>query len=314
MIALAARAAVGTWAGRRVVGWVLKGAAGIGFLFGLWILAGLGIAGQGGSGGSDAIAYWHAGRAILDGTSLYGADAGTTSAYLYSPLFAQVVAPLTFLSPISFVWLWRAIELGALRVATGSWTRAGLAILVFPPVIIELAYANVNLLIAAICALAMRGLVAPWSVPVVVKVAALPLAPMAFLADRRTFLLSGAIALAAVVVSVAIAPTMWTDYVAFLRNAQEPTWWTNLSQGIPLAPRLLVGMALGVAAIRWPRLAPLAVLIALPIVWLSALSILVATVAPIPAQVTSRAPASAPSGVEPAAALAPPTADPATAP
>lgn len=281
LIALAARVAIRTWVGRRIAAWVLKGAAGIGFLFGLWIIAGLGIAGYGGSGGSDAIAYWHAGRAILDGTALYGADAGTTSAYLYSPLFAQVVAPLTFLSPVSFVWLWRALELGALRVATGSWTRAGLAILVFPPVIIELAYANVNLVIAAICALAMRGLVAPWSLPVVVKAAALPLAPMAFLADRRTFLFSGAIALGAVAVSVALAPALWSDYVTFLRSAQEPTWWTNLSRGFPLAARLLVGMGLGVAAIRWPRLAPLAVLIALPIVWLSAVSILVATVAPV---------------------------------
>ena len=308
MIALAARVAVRTWVGRRVVSWVLKGAAGIGFLFGLWILAGLGISGQGGSGGSDAIAYWHAGRAFLDGTALYGADAGTTSAYLYSPLFAQVVAPLTFLSPISFVWLWRALELGALRLATGSWTRAGLAILVFPPVIIELAYANVNLMIAAICALAMRGLVAPWSVPLVVKVAALPLAPMAFLADRRTFLLSGAIALVAVAVSVAVAPALWSDYVTFLRNAQEPTWWTNLSQGFPLAPRLLVGIALGVAAIRWPRLAPLAVLIALPIVWLSALSILVATVASVPARTPAAEPA--PKAAAPAAGAS----DPATTP
>ena len=274
--------AMPAWVGGPIAIRVAQGAAVIGFVFGLGILIGLGIDGNGGSSGTDALAYWRAGHAILDGTPLYAGDAGSTSAYLYSPLFAQVVAPLTFLPSVAFVWLWRLLEAACLRVAIGSWTRAGIAILVFPPVIIELAYWNVNLVIAAVCALAMRGLVAPWSLPIVVKAAGLPLAPLALVANPRSAVRSGAVALAIVAVSVVLAPALWSAYLDFLSTAQEPTWWTNLSRGIPLALRFIVAMGLGLLAIRWRRVAPLAVLMGLPIVWLSALSILVATVAPIP--------------------------------
>ncbi|MBI3746442.1 MAG: hypothetical protein HY264_07980 [Chloroflexi bacterium] len=86
-------AAVHSLAAGRVATLVTQGAAFIGFAFGLWILLGLGIEGNGGTGGSDALAYWRAGRAIIDGTALYGQDAGTASAYLYSPLFAQLMTP-----------------------------------------------------------------------------------------------------------------------------------------------------------------------------------------------------------------------------
>ena len=233
-------------------------------------------------------------RAVRSWTNLlYGQDAGTASAYLYSPLFAQVVTPLAVLPQVAFVWAWRALEVACLRVAIGSWTRAGLSILVFPPVIIELAYANVNLPIAAICALVMRASVASWSIPPVVKLAALPLAPLAFFLDRRMFLRGAAVALGAVAASIVVAPAQWSAYLDFLSTAREPEWWTNLSHGIAFAPRLLVAVGLGVAAIRWRRVAPLAVLISLPIVWLSALSILVATVVPIrgSAPVTGEVPA-----------------------
>ncbi|MBI3764598.1 MAG: DUF2029 domain-containing protein [Chloroflexi bacterium] len=259
-----------------------QGIAVVGFAFSLWILVSIGIDSNGGTGGSDALAYWQAGRAILNGAPLYGADVGTTSAFLYSPLFAQVVTPSTLLPQVAFVWAWRLLELAGLRIAIGSWTRAGIALLVFPPLLIELAYANVNLMIAAICALAMRGAVAGWSVAILAKAAAIPLVPLAFLADRRIFLASGAVALVAIALSVIVAPTLWQDYRAFLSTAQEPMWWTNLSRGLPFGARLAVAIGVGVAAIRWRRLAPVAVLIGLPIVWLSSVSILVACVARLP--------------------------------
>lgn len=276
---------VPVWAGGRIARRVAQGAAVVGFALGLWILVSQGIDGAGGTGGTDGLAYWRAGRAVVDGSSLYGQDAGTTSAYLYSPLFAQVMVPFSYLPQVAFVWLWRLLEVGCLRIATGSWTRAGIAILVFPPVIIELAYANVNLMIAAVCALVMRGKVEAWSVPIVVKAAAAPLAPLAFVADRRAFIRSAAIVLGVVAASIVIAPTLWSAYLSFLSTAQEPTWWTNLSRGIPFITRLVLALVLGFAALRWRRLAPAAVLIGLPIVWLSSLSILVATVVPVPGEV-----------------------------
>ena len=259
-----------------------RGAAVVGFVLGLGIMLGLGVAGSGGSAGTDALAYWQAGRSILDGSALYGGNAGVTSAYLYSPLFAQLVAPLSLLPAPVFVWLWRLLEVGCLRVAIGSWTRAGLAMLVFPPVIIELVYGNVNLMIAAVCALVMRGRAAPWGAPIVVKAAGIPLIPLAFKADWWTFIRAGAVMLVAVGVSIVLAPIAWSDYLWFLADAEQPTWWTNLSRDIPFAIRLLAAMGLGVVAVRWVRVAPIAVLVGLPIVWLSSVSILVATVAPLP--------------------------------
>lgn len=273
-----------SWAGGRVAGRVAQGAAVIGFVFGLGILLGLGIDGSGGTGGTDALAYWHAGRAVVDGSPLYGQDAGTTSAYLYTPLFAQVTMPLTLLPQPAFVWFWRLLEVGCLRIAIGSWTRAGIAILVFPPVIIELAYANVNLMIAAVCVLVMRRTVGVWGVPIVVKAAAAPLVLLAFIADRRTFLWSAAITAGVVAASAVIAPDLWSSYLAFLTTAREPSWWTNLAYGFPLAPRLALAAVLGLAAIKWVRLAPIAVFVGLPIVWLTSASILVATVVPLPRQ------------------------------
>ena len=52
--------------------------------------------------------------------------------------------------------------------------------------------------------------------------------------------------------------------------------------------RLAVAAVLGLAAVRWPRLAPAAVILSLPVVWIASLSILVATFAPVPAEATRR--------------------------
>lgn len=253
----------------------------VGFAFGLWILVGLGIEGAGGTGGSDAVAYWQAGRAVIDGAALYGLKPGATAAYLYSPLFAQLMAPLAILPREAFVWLWRLLEIGCLRLVVGSWTRTGIAILVFPPVLIELAFGNVNLMVAAVCAFVMRGRSALAGIPLVVKLTALPLVPLAFVADRRGFLAGLALAVVATGVSVLVAPTLWGDFIAFLGHVSEPTWWTNLSRGASLAVRLVIALGLGVAAIRWRRLAPIAVIVGLPIIWVTSLSILVAVAAPL---------------------------------
>jgi len=104
-------------------------------------------------------------------------------------------------------------------------------------------------------------------------------------------LAGGVVAGAAIVVSLLTVPQLWSDYVQFLRSSVEPTYWANLLYGVPIVLRLVVAMALGVAATRYRRLAPLAMLVGLPVVWLSSLSILVATVAPMPrATLTGRVP------------------------
>jgi hypothetical protein len=130
----------------------------------------------------------------------------------------------------------------------------------------------------------MRGASAATSMPLAVKLTGLPLVPLAVIADRKGFLVGLATAALAVAGSVLVAPDLWAGFLAFLGQVPEPSWWTNLSRGTPLALRLAIAMALGVAAIRWRRLAPIAVIVGLPIVWVTSLSILVAVAAPLPAR------------------------------
>lgn len=264
--------------GRRIL---LVGLAAIGYVLLASVLLRQGIQGDGGRGGIDAIAYWTAAGHALRGEPLYGIASFEFAAYQYPPPFAQVLAPAAFLPMPVFVWLWRAVELIGLRLATGSWIRTGIAILVFPPILAELDAGNVHLAMAGVVALAMHGVAAPIGPAALVKVAAWPLVPLAWLADRRGLLLGAGIAALAATASILLARRDWEDYLAFLASGSLPTGWYNVLVGIPVIPRLVVAGALGLAAVRWIRLAPIAVTLAYPVVWLHSLSTLTAVLAPL---------------------------------
>ena len=258
------------------------GIAAIGFVLLAKVLLDRGVFGIGdGVGGTDAIAFHGGAERLLRNAPLYEDREGAPFAFVYSPLFAQLIAPLGLLPSAAFVWLWRALEVAGLRIAVGSWTRAGIAILVFPPIILEIDVANVNLLLAAACALIMRGQTWPTAIPFVLKLAALPLVPLAMAKNRPDFIVGMGLAVTAMSISVLATPQLWAQYVHFLATSSEPSYWANLLYGVPSVVRLLVAVAVGLAAIRWLRLAPVALLIGLPVVWVGTLSVLVAVAAPI---------------------------------
>jgi hypothetical protein len=287
--------------------WLWRGLALVGFAFLAKTLLDHGIQGAGGGGGIDAIAYWTAAGNVRDDLPLYANPVGSFTAYVYPPTLAQALVPASFLPMPVFVWLWRAIEVVALRVAVGSWTRAGIALLIVPPVIAELDAGNIHLIMAAVCALTMRGAALGVAPATLLKFASVPLAPLAWRLDRRgLFIGIGATALV-VVASAAIASGAWVDYIRFLGTAQFPTGSYIISENVPLLLRLAVAAVVGIAAVRWIRLAPIAVLLAYPVVWFHGLSTLVAVVAPVPTKVA--APARVPTTVA-APGLAPvPAAD-----
>ena len=264
--------------GRRIL---FVGLGLVGYALLVRVLLGHGIQGDGGLGGIDAIAYWTAAGHALRGEPLYGIASFEFAAYQYPPPFAQVLAPASLLPMPVFVWLWRAVELLGLRLATGGWTRAGIAILVVPPVLAELDAGNVHLAMAGVTALAMRGIAAAVAPAVLVKVAAWPLAPLAWQRDRRGLILGVAVAAATTSASIVLAHGAWEDYLAFLASGTLPTGSYNVLVGVPLLPRLIVAGAIGLAATRWIRLAPFAVLLAYPVVWYHALSTLTAIAAPV---------------------------------
>ncbi len=239
-----------------------------------------GIQGAGGGGGIDAIAYWTAASNAREGLPLYATPVGSFTAYPYPPVLAQLLVPFSYLPMPAFVWLWRALELGALRLSVGSWTGTGLALLL-PPVIAEIDAGNVHLLMAAVCALAMRGAAGTVAPSALLKFASVPLVPLAWRLDRKGLVVGAGVAGAIVAGSFAIAPAAWSDHVAYLGSNAFPSGWYNVAESIPLPLRLALSAVAGVAAIRWIRLAPVAVVLAYPVIWFHALSTLVAVVAPV---------------------------------
>lgn len=258
-----------------------RGMALVGFAFLAKALLEHGLEGAGGGGGIDAIAYWTAAGNVRNGMPLYAIPEGAFMAYAYPPPFAQALVPLSFLPMAVFVWVWRAIELVSLRLAVGSWTRSGIALLIVPPVIAEIDAGNVHLIMAAACALVMRGVAVPVAPATLLKFASVPLVPLGWRMDRRGILMG--IGLTALVVggSVVVAPAAWGDYLRFLGTTEFPSGWYNLAENVPLPLRLAAAAAAGIAAVRWVRFAPIAVLLAYPVVWFHALSTLVALAAPV---------------------------------
>jgi hypothetical protein len=256
-----------------------RGLAAIGFVVLGKALFNHGIEGAGGGGGIDAIAYLTAAQHLASGSPLYEAGVGTFAAYTYPPPLAQLLVPVAGLPVPVFVWAWRVLEIVGLRIAVGSWTRSGIALLVFPPVIAEIDAANVHLIMAAVCALAMRGLAAPIVPAALLKFATVALVPLAWFRDRRGLLIGIVPTLAIIGVSVLLGPKLWSDYAAYLGRAEFPSGWYNLAVGIPLLARLVIAGLVALLAIRWVRLAPVAVFLAYPVVWFHGLSTLVAVVA-----------------------------------
>lgn len=253
----------------------------VGYVYLARVLLFNGIQDAGGLGGIDAIAYWTAAGRVLRSEPLYVVGGFGFGAYQYPPLFAQVLAPVALLPMPAFVWLWRVLELVGLRLATGGWVRSGIAVLVFPPVVAEIDAGNVHLIMAGVVALAMRGVTAPIGPALFVKFGTWPLVPIAWQRDRRGLLIGVAGIAILVLVSIALSPAAWSDYLAFLSRHAEPAPGYKFLESVPYVLRLAVAGAIGLAAVRWIRLAPIAVLLAYPVVWFHALSTLTAIAAPL---------------------------------
>jgi len=256
------------------------GLAAIGYLLCATVLATNGLIGARGLGGGDVLAYWTAGSNVLAGAPVYGVGVGGYGAFLYLPPMAQLFAPLALLPFPAAAWVWRAVELAGLRLAVGSWTNVGLALLLWPPIIPEIDSGNVHLLIAGAVAMSIRGRPGAIGPVALTKFASLAAVPLA-LVNRPRALAKGFAAVAVIVmVSAILAPRLWVDYFAFaLHSTAVDTGWANIGRDIPLPLRLGAAGLAALGAMRWPRLAAVAATLALPVLWLTGLSVLIAGVA-----------------------------------
>ncbi|MCY7419736.1 MAG: DUF2029 domain-containing protein [Chloroflexi bacterium] len=237
-------------------------------------LVGLSIAGiVHGTWGYDAYAYW-----AIDPVHPYAAAMNVYGAYLYSPAFAQLAAPLGWLPYPVFLPLWTGLLLGAL-----AWLGRGWAAVLFlvPFVFLEVLAGNIQLLIAGALVLGFRW-PASWAFILLTKLT--PGVGLLWFAARREWRAIG-IALGVTVAiagcSFVLAPGAWSEWLERLAvegQRVDPGPWAALAG--PLWARLAVAAGIcvwaGSRGLRWPL--AVAVTIALPNPSPQSLSVLVALV------------------------------------
>jgi hypothetical protein len=234
---------------------------------------------------NDEHAYWLAGQRLLHGLALYDPNATsiTPFAYWYPPVVAQIVAPISaVLSSEAFSWAWTVVLLGCLVFLAGRRPLVALALVAFVPVATELWFRNVHLILAVLIVLAIRRWPVLFAVGAAIKIA--PGLGIVYLAARgrwRDAGVAAVVGLAILVVSVVLAPGAWADFVDILR-ARGPGDASSFVP-IPYVVRAIAGLALAVIAGRLtPRngepLLVVAIVVALPTLWFTALSTLVALV------------------------------------
>lgn len=197
-------------------------------------------------------------------------------AYVYSPAFLQLIAPLSALPWQGFVAAWAALLLAAVRYLTGPRLFAlGVAFAGM-----ELAGGNISLFLAVAIVTGFRW-PAAWALVLLTKVT--PGVGLLWFAVRREWR-QLAIALGATAAiaagSALLMPAAWAEWVDVLvRNAGRDGTWAALP--VPLLARLPVAVALVVWGARTDRrwTVVVASMIALPALWYGSFSMLLAVVA-----------------------------------
>ena len=217
---------------------------------------------QWGGLGWDARAY----HRVWDGESPYERSPGMPGAFNYSPVFAQVLLPLTYLPwPVFCALFVGAAAVGVLWLCWG--TRPWLLVVLLGIAATEVTSGNVDWVFAVIVVLGTaRG--APWVVVAVTKVTPC-LGPMWFVLTRDWRALRGALLCGALVcgTSFALAPDLWIDWFRFLGANSDVRAGMYVSWVPALEWRLAAALVLTVLA-AWrarPSWLPVAMLLASPV-------------------------------------------------
>jgi hypothetical protein len=225
----------------------------------------------------DAYVYWS-----TDLSSAYATH--TTSGdqtYQYPPPLAQILALLTLLPFPLFHVIWMGLQVAVLVWLVGPILALALILVPWTNVLAELVIGNVHTLIAASIVVGTRW-PAAWAFPLLTKVT--PGVGVLWFFARREWR-SGAVALGVttfiLLLSIALAAGAWMDWFTWIRTRPEPP--ANPDQLLPWAPllaRLGISALLIIVAARrgWQWLMPLAIWIALPIIWYNSLVVLAATI------------------------------------
>lgn len=216
--------------------------------------------------GVDAKAYWG-----LDLDNLYaGSEVGEISTYLYSPAFAQLLAPFSNLPFEVFFALWTAVSVAILVWLVRPWPWAVPMLIL--PIVYELSVGNIHFLLAGALVVALRAPVA-WALPLLTKIT--PGVGMLWFpvrAEWRRFAIAGGATLGIVAVSYLLSPSAWADWVEFLLASPGRT------QLLPLRVALAAALVIAGARMNRPWVIAVAGWLALPVVWINSWVILLAVI------------------------------------
>ena len=226
----------------------------------------------------DAFAYW----TTRDGSFYDTAETGRIGSYLYSPAFAQALTPLVALPLPIFTALWTALNCAALWFLLGRWS---LPSLLFLPIPFEIISGNVHLLYGVAIVVGFR-FSAAWALMLLTKITpGIGLLWFLVRGEWRALAIALGVTAAIVAVSFALDRSAWESWAALLRadlagagagTVETPGWYL----AVPLLPRLVVAAVVVAVAGYTDRawLLPVAVVLALPVVWLNGLAVLAAAV------------------------------------
>ena len=234
---------------------------------------------------SDEHAYWLAARRLIEGQPLYDPSATivTPYTYLYPPPLAQVLVPVAAIVPS---WLfsagWTALMLVALWWLAGRDLVRTLALVSFIPVAVEFWFRNVHLFLAVLAVVGLRRWSGWLAIGAAIKVSpGLGIPYLALRGEWRRAGIATGVGLVALVISVLLTPGAWATYLDFVRNTDpfQQTSFVAVSFPVRLALALaMVGIASRLRA-PWAELLLVgAMTVALPSLWFTGLSLLVAAV------------------------------------
>ena len=213
---------------------------------------------------------------------------GAFNAYLYSPVFLQLVAPLRALSWVGFMGAWEAILILATAALAGPALLAPIGLVLVP----ELLGGNITVLLALAIVAGFRW-PALWAFVVLTKVT--PGIGLLWFAVRREWRSLGialGATLAVIAISFVVLPDAWRHWVDVLA-AGATTDVTSGSIPIPLLVRLPFAVVLLAWGARTDRrwVVPVACFLALPVLWYGSLALLVGVVPLVRPALAARWPA-----------------------
>ncbi|HYL40799.1 MAG TPA: glycosyltransferase family 87 protein [Candidatus Binatus sp.] len=220
----------------------------------------------------DLHAYW----STRDGLDYANQAAGPAGTYLYSPAFAQAIRPLTILPLPVFAAIWTSISAALLVWLVG---RRALVVAIIPPVLLTLVQGQLDLAYAAVAVVGLRW-PATWALPLLTKVTP-GIGIVWFLVRREWRKLAVAVGATAAIaaVSFVLDPGAWAGWVDLLLRTQGPISDPNLVY-VPIP--LLIRAPVALAVVAWGAwtgrhwAVPVAMTLAMPILWVNSVTILVA--------------------------------------